>query len=301
MEFLVGAIEKGYENLTINEKENLSEVRIRLNQPLIIYIGNSEYFLSVNGKTLNEYEAIYATKDIIEHTLALCFEHSLYLKNEELKNSYITIKGGYRVGVFGNLSYDDGKIINVRDVRYINIRIPKQHLGCSKKVVSYLIDKGSVLNTLIVSKPKKGKTTLIRDISRELSNTYKQTISIIDERNEISGQNTFDVGIRTDVISNCQKADGIIMAIRSMSPDVVVVDEIGNDEDFKYLQYARHSGVNIIATMHGAGFDDVIKKGYNEIFSRIVIIEEVNCYRFFDNTGKELNVIESSDFNCLCG
>ncbi|WP_294348521.1 stage III sporulation protein AA [uncultured Clostridium sp.] len=252
-------------------KENkLQEIRVKIEKPLIINLANEEVVLNYK-----------VTREDIKYILQRISNYSLYAYEEEIKQGFITIKGGHRVGLAGECVMDGGKIKTIRNISSLNIRICREIKGCSKKVMKYIYDGNKVYNTLIISPPKCGKTTILRDIARNIS-SFKKKLAIIDERSEIAssylGVPQMDVGIRADVLDNCLKSEGMIMAIRSLSPEVIICDEIGTNKDIDALQIAFNSGVNIIVTLHGSSIDDFLKRNVfkelieNNIVQRVIVL-----------------------------
>jgi stage III sporulation protein AA len=212
----------------------------------------------------------------------------MYSVEEELRNGFVTVSGGHRVGVCGRTVIERGKVKTLKDISYMNFRVAKQIIGASDKVIGYLIrSPDCIYNTLIVSPPQCGKTTLLRDIVRKLSNGSEKDlfkgmkVSLVDERSEIAacslGIPRNDVGIRTDVLDGCPKAEGIIMMIRSMSPEIVATDEIGRREDADAIIDAVNAGVKVVTTIHGSNIGDFLNKQdlnriQKGIFERYVIL-----------------------------
>lgn len=202
------------------------------------------------------------------------------------------MQGGHRVGITGNVVMKDGKVGNINYISSLNFRIAKQVLGCSNKVLKYILnkDENSIYTTLIVSQPGVGKTTLLRDIIRNLSNGIEQigfygiNVGVVDERGEIAamyrGVPQNDIGIRTDVIDNVNKALGLSMLIRSMSPKVIVADEIGNEKEIEAIMYGICSGIKGIFTAHGATIEDIKlnptinKLIENNCFERVIFLSD---------------------------
>lgn len=236
----------------------LQEIRLRVNEYAAVICDNREYFLDENG-----------SERIKESDVKECFkkvsEYSAYAYEEELRNGYITIRGGHRVGVAGKAIVSDGHIKNIRYVSFINIRVARQVKGCSDRIAKYILSEDKIHNTLIISPPGGGKTTLLRDIIRRISSgdgcIKGVNVGVVDERSEICacyrGVPQNDVGIRTDVLDACPKAEGIVRMIRSMSPAVIAADEIGTKEDMAAIGYAMVSGCGVIATIHGCGMEDI--------------------------------------------
>ncbi|MGG7176126.1 stage III sporulation protein AA [Clostridium paraputrificum] len=254
--------------------KTLQEIRIRAEKPVILTVAKGEVVAS-----------FISTKEDVKYILQRISNYSLYAYEEEIKQGFITIKGGHRVGLAGECVMENGKLKTIRNISSLNIRISREILGCSKEIMQHVYEKNRVYNTLIISPPKCGKTTILRDIARSISERGKK-VSIIDERSEIAasylGVPQMNVGIRSDVLDNCLKSEGMIMAIRSLSPEVIICDEIGTLKDIEALSMAFNSGVNIIATIHGADTEDLVKRQVfdelfvNNILERIVVLSNKN-------------------------
>lgn len=237
--------------------EKLQEIRLRIGQPLIIQYGNREHVFE---------ETI--TKEIFRETLEYVSHYSLHAYENELKQGFITVEGGHRVGMAGQVLLEKGEIKNLKQISSMNIRISHEVLNCADMILPYIIKGKEICHSLIISPPRCGKTTLLRDLIRQISdgNEWMKgcTVGVVDERSELGGcylgvpQN--QLGIRTDVLDCCPKAKGMLMLIRSMSPQVIAVDEIGSYEDVHSLEYAMHCGSKIIATVHGNSMDEIRKK-----------------------------------------
>lgn len=268
--------------------DNAEEIRIRINKPLIIKCRFEEYFISETGKKDNIENAYKPDYEDIKHIIELISNYSIYAFEEELKQGYITLPKGYRVGITGKTVIEKKEVKTIKNISALNIRIAREVVNCSEKIIKY-IAVPDFKHTLIISPPNCGKTTLLRDIIRTVSNGYfngnkikSLTVGIADERSEIAGcymgvaQN--DVGIRTDVLDSCPKAEGMIMLLRSMSPDVIAVDEIGNSDDIYAIDSIINSGIKIICTVHGQALDDiknkpVLNKLINKnIFERFIVL-----------------------------
>lgn len=262
-------------------KDSIQEIRIKVNKPVIINLSSKEVILNS-----------IVTLDDIKQILVRVSNYSLYAYEEEIKQGYITIKGGHRIGIAGECVLSQGEVRTIRNISSLNIRICREVKGCSNEVMKFITENNRVFNTLIVSPPKCGKTTILRDIARNISNGMPinslmgKKVSIIDERSEIAscfnGIPQLDVGIRSDILDNCLKKDGMIMAIRSLSPDILICDEIGTDGDMEALNMAFNSGVNIIVSIHGYSIEDIYRRRIfkdlleNSILDRIIVLSNKN-------------------------
>ena len=255
-----------YKAINQNEKikEQIQEIRIRVGRPIILKLHNLDILI----------EYIVNQTEILQILEKIC-ENSIYAYKNQICNGYITIKGGHRIGITGSAVVENEKIINIKYITSLNFRIARQVLNCSNKIIGQVIDEKNqdIYNTLIVSPPGRGKTTILRDLIRKLSNGIDEinfkgrTCGVVDERGEIAamykGVPQNDIGIRTDIIENISKAKGIKILIRTMAPEIIACDEIGSKEDVEAIQEAIISGVKGIFTMHGKTLEDV--KSNNQI------------------------------------
>lgn len=249
-----------YKAIKQNEKikEQIQEIRIRVGRPIILKLHNLDILI----------EYIVNQTEVLQILEKIC-ENSIYAYKNQICNGYITIKGGHRIGITGSAVVENEKIINIKYITSLNFRIARQVLNCSNKIIGQVIDEKNqdIYNTLIVSPPGRGKTTILRDLIRKLSNGIDEinfkgrTCGVVDERGEIAamykGVPQNDIGIRTDIIENISKAKGIKILIRTMAPEIIACDEIGSKEDVEAIQEAIISGVKGIFTMHGRTLEDV--------------------------------------------
>jgi stage III sporulation protein AA len=269
--------------------ESMEEVRLRQSKPLILYGGGREYLIDKNGQLVFDVRNSYhCTLEDIKNAVSLITNFSLYSFEDDIRNGFVTIDGGHRVGICGKAVLENGKIRTLRDISFINYRVARQVLGAGDKVLNHILKaNNTIFNTLIISPPQCGKTTILRDIVRQISGgipsiSFKgKKVGLIDERNEIAacsqGLPKNDVGIRTDVLDGCPKAEGILIMIRSMSPEIIATDEIGRSEDAGAILDAINAGVNIITTIHGSDIDDFLRKPaleklHRNLFERYIIM-----------------------------
>ncbi|MEI6101378.1 MAG: stage III sporulation protein AA [Eubacteriales bacterium] len=255
----------------------LEEIRLRAGKPVLLTADADKVFL---GKP-----RIIATRADISEVLSALTGHSIYSRAESILSGYFSVKGGIRVGISGNFLYEGGQLANINQYTSLNIRIPRAIRGLVRPIARYVSRNCTVLSLLIISPPGHGKTTLLRDIVRSVASgeDFKaQNCCIIDERSEIAGMynedQMFDVGEMCDVLNGAKKPDGIRMAIRSMAPDVIATDEIGDAADMRALMEARNAGVTIIATAHAENLEHLrgrllfAKMMDEKLFSRYVLL-----------------------------
>ena len=259
-------IQNNIEQFEMNE---LEEIRIRVSKPIILKLANREKI--INYKV--------STQDILK-ILENITENSLYSYQKQICSGYISLKGGHRVGITGNVVMEDEKVININYIYSLNFRIAKQVLGAADYIKEKVIENNNIYNTLIVSPPGAGKTTILRDLIRQISKN--KTIGVVDERGEIAamykGIPKNDIGENTDVIDNIPKDRGMRILVRSMSPEVIACDEIGSYEDVCAIDYAMCSGVKGIFTAHGEDIEEINKNPelsklmQKHVFERIVVL-----------------------------
>lgn len=282
----------------------LQEIRMRIGKPLIIVYKNTEKLLPAGPQDGSEGHRV--TKEDIRETLEYVSHYSLYAYEQEIRQGFITIEGGHRVGVTGKAIMEQDKVKNLQYISSVNIRVAHEVRGCADRVLPYITKDRRVCHTLIISPPCCGKTTLIRDLIRQVSdgNAYVKgcSVGVVDERSELGGcylgvaQN--ELGMRTDILDGCPKAQGMLMLIRSMAPQVIAVDEVGSPEDIHALEYAMQCGCTLIASVHGRDMEEVSEKPVlselvrRKRFERYVVLEKRKhpgeIRAVFDQRGSQL-------------
>jgi stage III sporulation protein AA len=269
----------------------IEEIRLRIGKPLALGLNDEIIFLTTEpGYTRDWKQGYPVTGTDITKTLQLISNNSLYALEQEFRHGYLTLPGGHRVGFVGEAVLEKGRVKTLKHVSSLNIRLARQLKGCADPVMPYLLRSGSArpYHTLIISPPRCGKTTLLRDIVRQLSDGVTPlgftgtNIGLVDERSELAGcfqgvpQN--EIGIRTDVLDNCPKAEGMILLLRSMSPQVVATDEIGQADDIAVLEEMLNAGIAIITTVHGLNLHELeLRPAWHRIlnariFERYVVL-----------------------------
>ncbi|MDO5349069.1 MAG: stage III sporulation protein AA [Lachnospiraceae bacterium] len=317
------------------------ELRLRVGQPLLMTAHGAEWYLEENGMRWRRWEdaernaegnteggmegklsentagkqrmdtgrrfCYQVTAADIRDTLEYMSRYSLYAFDEELRQGFLTIPGGHRIGVAGQVVVEGKRVKTIQNVSFLNVRVARQIPGCADPILPWVYSDGNICSALIISPPKCGKTTLLRDLIRQVSNGCQYikgvTVGVVDERSELGaccqGRPQNDLGIRTDVLDGCPKAEGIMMLIRSMAPQVVAVDEIGSLEDLEAIRYGKNCGCKLLATVHGCSLEDIRRKpvlrefAEEGVFERFIILENRGkpgqVKAVFDEEGRQIS------------
>ncbi|MDF2567535.1 MAG: stage sporulation protein [Oscillospiraceae bacterium] len=287
----VNSLSPNIKNILINVsddiKKDIKEIRIRAGRPLSMGDGTQEMFVLKNSGVIFNYRegAYHLTRfDLNECFKVLC-NYSIHSYQSEIKNGFITIEGGHRAGICGTAIVENGQVCGIRDISSINLRIARQIDGVSDELMRKTFSNG-VCGVLIVGAPSSGKTTVLRDLIRQLSSGnldgYKK-VAVIDERGELAathkGQPQNNIGLCCDVLDGYPKGEGMNIALRTMSPQVIVCDEIGNESDAGAIQNSLNAGVDVIATAHASNIGELLKRKHianlikSGAFKKIVILE----------------------------
>lgn len=272
-------------------KSEINEIRIRTERPVCVYINGNRFFLTYGGELSDFPEnAVICKAGAAEEIIYNACNRSIYAHTEDFKRGFVTVKGGHRIGFCGTYVYENGCVRNQNNISSVNIRIAREIIGVSEKLIQIFAD--GLHNLLICGPPSSGKTTILRDLARRFSSdeVYKNTkVVLIDERGEFAssfnGIPQNDIGFNTDVISYCSKTDGIVNAVRSLSPDVIICDEIGSETDLNAVTLCSTCGICVISSIHAGGESELSKKPLYES-----ILSSFDYFAFTCGTGKNSRI-----------
>lgn len=296
-------------NIPQNIKPFVQEIRLKSGKiPHVIYKNNTYFVSTDKNNTIN----LVSPQDINQCLNIMC-GYSIYSFQEQLKEGFITINGGNRVGICGTAVIKNGNIENIKNITSLNIRIAKEFKGCSKEIFENI--KYQIGGTLISGPPGCGKTTILRDLARIISTDSKipKKVTIVDERMEIAscfeGKAQMDVGL-SDILSGFPKGEGILRAVRCLSPEVVICDEIGSEKDTDAIIQSLNSGICVIASVHAKSKDELIRKPQikkllnSGAFEKIILLNDFPCNGVIKNIYKvcDINAKDNrSDYFNLIG
>ncbi|MHB1653777.1 MAG: stage III sporulation protein AA [Desulfitobacteriaceae bacterium] len=273
--------------------KELEEIRLRVRQPLLLRFGQNEIFLGGDGRATQPEKAYHVTRQDLSDSLERLTQSSLYAAEEDIKQGFLTLPGGHRVGITGEAVLKQGTVQTLKHISGLNFRMAREIRGLGLDILPLLVSPGGrFYHTLILSIPRAGKTTLLRALIKCLSNGVPQlglpgqTVGVVDERGELAGMwqgvPAYDLGYRTDVLDGCPKAAGMAMLVRSMAPQIIATDELGHVQDVAAVAEVLRSGVSVLSTAHAASLTEaLIRPSLNSllsvgVFERIVVLSRRN-------------------------
>lgn len=265
LSFVAPSLRETLRRFIENERTPVEEIRLRLHRPLMVEADGRWMVKQDGGRTIHPMRAWMVSEDEIRKTMELLTESSIYMVEEEMRQGYITLPGGHRVGLVGECVVRHGRLLRIRNVTGINIRIAREIRGIARLVLPHLWHNGRYMRTLVVSPPKAGKTTLLRDLVRGISDGdhcgYGAKVGLVDERNEVAGcyrgVPQLQIGVQTDVLASCPKIEGIYLMLRTMGPEVVAVDELGHAGEADAIRDLLYAGVSVLATAHADSIEEL--------------------------------------------
>lgn len=272
--------------------EEATELRLITGKPFIIRYPDGDYYLTKKAVlSISPVNTVNITAGMMNELLERITKSSLYSVKDEISSGYITIEGGHRAGVAGTAVTENGEVEFIRNISAVNIRLANEVIGASERIMGKIAENGVIKNTLIISPPGAGKTTMLRDITRSLS-YMGYAVAVADERCEIAamcgGKSSFDLGNMTAVTDNCPKDRAMIMLLRSMSPDVIITDEIGTCSDIEAVEKIMNSGVAVIASVHGRDTAQIMRRKDMSELAEMFDIEIVLSKRCGAGTVEEI-------------
>lgn len=278
----------------LDEKVNLkavNELRFRADKPIVVCVSGKNYFLTENGVSSNLNNALYASKIAIEDIIFRASECSIYSVNEQIKRGFIVTDSGIRIGIGGNVVEENGQIKTMTNFSSCNMRFPHNVKNCSLCAYPFIVHDDKIENTLVISPPNAGKTTFLKDFVSQLSERkLSYNVLLLDERGELD--NNIDSNF-FDKIAFSTKKVGFENGIRSLSPDLIVTDEIGQEEDIDAIIYAITSGISVLATTHADSMETFLKKPLfqrvikDKVFKRYVLLSKRNGPGTFEGVYNE--------------
>lgn len=301
--FVAERIKTALQNAGSNIKENASEVTLRAEKYVIISLSGKSFMITKNGKlTVQTANALICSKEELEDSFRRLCDFSVHSYQNNIVNGFITLSGGHRVGICGTaVCSESGTLTSVRDISSLNIRIAREIKGSCDEIFGRLFQNG-VSGLLIAGPPSSGKTTVLRDLIRRISdfdNAESQKVCVIDERGEIAamknGVSLNDVGINSDILSGYPKNAAIQTALRTMAPQIIACDEISTDDEIAAIEQGANSGVIFVASVHAADFNDLVKRKQIEKLLNIGCFENVVLLKGAKQPGKIFGIYETEE------
>ncbi len=265
--------------LDAETKNQTYEIRLRSGQPIVLCGKYGTAFLDEYGIAKSKVSCLIATHEAVTDTFNRLCSYSIHTHLPSIVNGYITMQGGHRVGIAGTAVTDsDGRIISVKDIYSVNIRVSRQIVGAADELIRKLFNE-EFESTIIAGPVSCGKTTILRDLARQLSspdNKKMYKLCVIDERQEIAcvsgGIAGNDLGVNCDILSCYPKGQAVTVAIKTMSPDIIVLDEVATVKEIEAIKLGVNSGVKFIVTIHAENYEEILHRQQIEML--------INTYSF---------------------
>lgn len=256
-EYLPASWVDGLERLPGHQQDSVQELRLRMGQPVMVSTPEGEWCLCQTGLTaLRQQDVFVCTAEMLEACFWRFCQQSVYAHEDELRQGYLSVPGGIRVGVAGRTMAADGNMAALARVTSLCVRLPRDHRGCAASLLPLVYANRSLTSSLLVGEPSSGKTSLLRDLAASLA-AQRVRVTVVDERGEIAGV----TGLAgCDVLAGCPKAVGIRQAVRCLAPQVVIFDELGDEEEIRAVAACAHAGVAVVASLHGRSPEELEKK-----------------------------------------
>lgn len=294
--FLTDRIRKIICSINIYEAENITEIRLRSNCPISVrYNGKTMYLTDASRLVYKSTDSLptISQAEMNDSFNRLC-DYSVYTYLNDIKNGFITMNSGHRVGFCGQAIREGEELVSVKDISSFNIRIARQFKGGCDVLFEKMKNEGYG-NIIVAGCPSSGKTTMLREIAREISNRGFN-VCVVDERQEIFPKcSDYEKGINTDVMLSYPKHDGIMTAVRTLSPDYILTDEIGEKNECDAICSGLNSGVNFALSIHANDLQELKKK---EIYKKIISCAHFKYIVILGNKlhpGEIIQIVSSTD------
>lgn len=273
-------LRQSLERIDSHIKDSVQEIRLRANQPVILCLGNRCAMINSQGAIIEhaDQERLMCSYECLQQTFRGVCGYSVHTHQREMVRGYVTLKGGHRAGFGGSAVEQNGVVTALKEVSSINIRVARQVFGTANSIIPYARKGGF----LLVGRPGSGKTTVLRDLARQLGGFGPipgKKVTVLDERGELAavwdGIPQNDVGINTDVLNGFSKSIAMEMAVRSLSPDVIICDEIGSQKEALAMLDCMNAGVQVIASVHANDINELQRKPWVVALLRAGVFEHI--------------------------